>query len=197
MFSLKGLSPLCRLTGTTRKKWTRRDNCKQTHRLRSHDSLRTSLNIEKLNPEAKGNPESLLTLKVETLHAVTHLKHPTCLPLQYARDFGSHMLESAKRMARWSAYYFTQPSSYYPVPSSQIDWEDLPRMEPYKELMRKWARDHGKCVRQRTLRQETTKKSHKYLKHTLKKKGRAFRNIGKEKYISLTVKSALLFILFV
>ena len=32
------------------------------------------------------------------------------------------------------------------------------------------------------------------LKHTLKKdkKGRAFRNIGKEKYISLTVKSALL-----
>ena len=35
------------------------------------------------------------------------------------------------------------------------------------------------------------------LKHSLKKKGRAFRNIGKEKYISLTVKSALLFILFV
>ena len=30
------------------------------------------------------------------------------------------------------------------------------------------------------------------LKHTLKKKGRAFRNIGTEKYISLTVKSALL-----
>ena len=30
------------------------------------------------------------------------------------------------------------------------------------------------------------------LSHTLKKKGRAFRNIGTEKYISLTVKSALL-----
>ena len=30
------------------------------------------------------------------------------------------------------------------------------------------------------------------LKHTLKKKGRAFRNIGTEKYISQTVKSALL-----
>ena len=26
-----------------------------------------------------------------------------------------------------------------------------------KELMRKWARDHGKCVRQRTVRKETTK----------------------------------------
>ena len=31
-----------------------------------------------------------------------------------------------------------------------------------------------------------------FFKHILKKKGRAFRNIGKEKYISLTVKSALL-----
>ena len=89
-----------------------------------------------------------------------------CLPLQYTGDFGSHILESAKRMARWSAYYFTQASSYYPVPSSQIDWKDLPRMEPLKsrlmspedkELMRKWARDHGKCVRQCMMRQETTK----------------------------------------
>ena len=76
------------------------------------------------------------------------------------------MLESAKRMARWSAYYFTQPSSYHPVPSSQIDWKGLPRMEPLKSplmspedngLMRKWARDPGKCFRQRTVRQETTK----------------------------------------
>ena len=115
------------------------------------------LNIEKLNPEAKVNPESLLTLKVENLHAVTHLQHPTCLPLQYARDF-KHMLESAKRMVRWSAYYFTQPSSYYPVPSSQIDSKDLPRMEPLKsplmspedkQLMRKWERGHGKCVTSR------------------------------------------------
>ena len=73
------------------------------------------------------------------------------------------MLESAKRMARLSAYYFTQPSSYCPVPSSQIDWKDFPRMEPLKsplmspedkKLMRKWARDHVKCVRQRT---DTTK----------------------------------------
>ena len=34
-----------------------------------------SINIEKLNPEAKANPESLLTQKVENLHAV---KHRTC-----------------------------------------------------------------------------------------------------------------------
>ena len=31
-----------------------------------------------------------------------------------------------------------------------------PSMSPGdKELMRKWARDNGKCVRQRTVRQET------------------------------------------
>ena len=33
-----------------------------------------------------------------------------------------------------------------------------PLMSPEgKDLMRKWARDHGKCVKQRTVRQETTK----------------------------------------
>ena len=26
-----------------------------------------------------------------------------------------------------------------------------------QKLMRQWAKDHGKCVRQRTVRQETTK----------------------------------------
>ena len=112
------------------------------------------LKNEKDNPEAKVNPESLLTLTVENLHAMTHLKHPTCLPVHCANDFGSHMLESAKKITRWSTYYFTQPSSYYPVPSSQINWKDLPHKEPLdnpsmtpedKELMGKWA--HEKRIR--------------------------------------------------
>ena len=132
------MSSVQTLTGTTRKT----NGPEETFASNTTDSVAM---IEKLHPEAKVNPESLLTL-----------------PLQ----FGSHILESAKRMARSSAYYFTQPSSYYPVPSSQIDWKDLSRMEPLKsplmspedkELMRKWARDHGKCVRHRTVRQETTK----------------------------------------
>ena len=162
---LKGtVSSVQALTGTTRKtngpEGTVASKTTDSVAMIHHGLHKISLNIEKLNPKAQVNPESLLTLKAE------NLKHPTCLPLQYAGDFGSHMLESHKRMARWSAYYFTQPSSYYPVPSSQIDWKDLPRMEPLKsllmspedkELMRKWARDHGKCVRQRTVRQETTK----------------------------------------
>ena len=84
----------------------------------------------------------------------------------YARDFGSTALESAKQMTRWSAFYFTHPTSYYPVPLSQIQLKDFPKIKqqnhPYmhpndQDLMRKWANDHGKCVRQRTVRQETTK----------------------------------------
>ena len=73
---------------------------------------RISDNIKKININAEVDPQALLTVKVENFHAVSHFKHPTCSQLQYARDFGATMLESAKRMTRWSVYYFTHPSSY-------------------------------------------------------------------------------------
>ena len=78
---------------------------------------RLQSNIAKRNPELTVNPEALLTVKVENLHAVSHFKHPTCMQLHYARDFGTTALESAKRMTQWSAFYFTHSTSYYPVPS--------------------------------------------------------------------------------
>ena len=81
---------------------------------------RLQSNIAKINPELTVNPEALLTVKVENLHAVSHFKHPTCMQLHYARDFGTTALESAKRMTQWSAFYFTHSTSYYPVPSTQI-----------------------------------------------------------------------------
>ena len=127
---------------------------------------RISDNIKKINIDVEVNPQALLTVKVENLHAVSHFKHPTCSQLQYARDFGATMLESAKRMTRWSAYYFTHSSSYYPPPSTQICLSDIPKMQQPKKpsvsindqkLTRQWAKDHGKCVRQCTVRQETTK----------------------------------------
>ena len=86
-------------------------------------------NINEINSEQKANPEVLLTVKVENLHAVSHFKHPTCMQLHYARDFGSTALESAKRMTRWSAFYFTHPTSYYPVPTPQIQLKDFPKMK--------------------------------------------------------------------
>ena len=39
-------------------------------------------------------------MKVENLHAVFHFKHPTCIQLHYARDFGTTALESAKRIRK-------------------------------------------------------------------------------------------------
>ena len=89
---------------------------------------RLQRNIMKMKPELTVNPEALLTVKVENLRAVSHFKHPTCMHLHYARDFGSTALESAKRATQWSAFYFTHSTSYYPVPSTQIHLQDFPRM---------------------------------------------------------------------
>ena len=69
-------------------------------------------------------------------------------------------------MTQWSAFYFTHSTSYYPVPSTQIHLQDFPRMTKQnlpvmssadQDVMRKWENTHGKCVRQCTVRQETTK----------------------------------------
>ena len=58
---------------------------------------RLQSNIAKINQELTVNPEALLTVKTENLHVVSHFKHPTCMQLHYARDFGTTALESAKR----------------------------------------------------------------------------------------------------
>ena len=121
---------------------------------------RLQSNIAKINPTV--NPETLLTVKVDNLHAVSYFKYPTCMQLHYARDFGTTPPESAKRMMQWSAFYFTHSTSYYPVPSTQdfsrMTQQNLPVMSSAdQDLMRNWANTHGKCVRQRTVQQETTK----------------------------------------
>ena len=41
-----------------------------------------------VNPELTVNPEALLTVKVKNLKAVSHFKHPTCMQLHYASNFG-------------------------------------------------------------------------------------------------------------
>ena len=115
---------------------------------------RLQSNIAKINPELTVNPEVLLTVKVENLHAVSYFKHPTCMQLDYARDFRTTALESAKRMTQWSAFYFTHSTSYYPVPSTQIHLQDFPRMTQQNlpvmssvmsSVMRNWANTHSKC----------------------------------------------------
>jgi glycine cleavage system H lipoate-binding protein len=77
---------------------------------------RIGRNVSQINTDVKIKPESLLTLQVDNFHfAVIYIKHPACLHLQYARDFWSTVLESAKGMSTWSAYHYTHSDSYYPV----------------------------------------------------------------------------------
>ena len=128
---------------------------------------RLQSNIAKINPELTVNPEALLTVKTENLHVVSHFKHPTCMQLHYARDFGTTALESAKRTDAVVRFLLhTHSTSYYPVPSTQIHLQDFSRMTQQnlpvmssadQDLMRNWSNTHDKCVRQRTVREETTK----------------------------------------
>ena len=100
-------------------------------------------------------PPSSFPFQTSNMYAVT-----------LRQDLGTTALESAKRMTQLSSFYFTHSTSYYPVPSQQIHLQDIPRMtqqnllvmsSAHQDLMRNWANTHGKCVRQRTVRQETTK----------------------------------------
>ena len=109
--------------------------------------------------------ETLLTTMVENLHAVSHFKNDTFSLLTYAMDFGFIVKESLKRATKWSAKYFTHPSSYYPVPNCKMRFAEvnymtpLPSVEMPKEsqqLMRDWV-EPFRPVRQRTVRSETTK----------------------------------------
>lgn len=122
--------------------------------------------IAEINPSFKIEPQVCLTMQVESHHAVSHFKHPTCTPLEYARDFGNAMHESLKRTSKWAAYYFTHRKSYYPIPENNIALKDIPKMaqlpankmsECDQLLMREWAQEHGQAVRQRTVRQNNTK----------------------------------------
>ena len=56
-------------------------------------------NVMDVNPQFVDDLllETLLTTKVENLHAVSHFKHETFTVLTYAQDFGTICKESLKR----------------------------------------------------------------------------------------------------
>ena len=106
-----------------------------------------------------------MTLDVENIHAVVHFKEPLYSALQYARNFGKALKESIKRKTNWSAIYYTNPKSWYPVPERAARFIDTPDIKPLptgnataKEIcsLRDWAQSYGAAVRQRSVRQETT-----------------------------------------
>ena len=108
---------------------------------------------------------SCMTLDVENIHAVVHFKEPLYSVLQYSRNFGKALKESIKRTTNWSAIYYTNPKSWYPVPDRVARFIDIPDMKPLpagnataEEIrsLRDWAHSYGTAVRQRSVRQETT-----------------------------------------
>jgi hypothetical protein len=113
------------------------------------------------------NMHSCLTIAVENLHAVAHFKDETMTMLQYARNLGNTVLEGLKRVVSWSAYYYTQSKSYYPVPAHRMNISAIGQLtylradnnltNEQKVQMLEWVNEYGSCVRQRSVRQETTK----------------------------------------
>ena len=127
---------------------------------------RLDKNIDILSPRFSIKPEVCLTTQGENVHTVSHFMHPTCTLLEYARDFGSNIKESLKRATKWSFYYFTHANSYYPVPQTKIPLRDIPKIKclPVRDMskqdqdcMRQWGSEHGKAVRQLSVRQNNTK----------------------------------------
>ena len=122
--------------------------------------------LQELNRSYQVDLHSCLTVQEESLHAMGHFKDQFPTSLQYARNLVNTVYESAKRVVRWAAYYYTHEKSYYPVIPQITPLTALPRMSHLKPtrklnngelvLMREWAANHGKAVRQRTVRQETT-----------------------------------------
>jgi len=97
-----------------------------------------------------------LTTQVENLHAVGHFKDQCATSLNYSRNMGNTVYESIKRITSWAAYYFTHPTSYYPIPDSSIPLKHISKLShlgktrhlnsTQEQIMREWAVQHSKCV---------------------------------------------------
>ena len=80
--------------------------------------------------------------------------------MQYSQDFGTITKESLKRITKWGAKYFTHDKSYHPVPQTSMEFANnnfiqpllAEEISPETELVEKY-----RPVRQRTVREETTK----------------------------------------
>ena len=123
--------------------------------------------LKELGPNYKIDLYTCLTVQAENLHAVGHFKDQFLTLLQYAQNVANTVYESIKRVLPWAAYYYTHEKSYYPVVSKATPLDALLWMTNLKrarelndrerEVMLEWAANNGKAVRQRTVRQETTK----------------------------------------
>lgn len=108
-----------------------------------------------------------MTEQVEWLHETyQHKNDAGAHVLDYAWSFGNTVKEGRKQTTTWSTYYFTNKKSYYPNPTNSSRFWNIPLLSPlpavamsdvHQDFMREWARNNGKTMWQKTVRQETTK----------------------------------------
>ena len=95
------------------------------------------------------------------------MKHPATSFLDYCRDFGKAMRESIQANNKLVCQIL-QPyrKSYYPIPKLAMNLSANAKLNPIPVVsldktsilkMREWASEHGQCVRQLTVKQQTTK----------------------------------------
>ena len=69
-----------------------------------------------------------MTLDVEHFHATTHYKTPVIAMLQYCRSFGESVEGNVKKLSNWSAHYFTNHRSWYPLAENTVSFHDIPQL---------------------------------------------------------------------
>ena len=89
--------------------------------------------LKEPSPNYRIDVDTCLTVQVENLHAMGHLKEHFPSLLQYAQNLANTVYESIKRVVRWTAYYCTHGKSYYPVVSQATPLDALPRMTHLKQ----------------------------------------------------------------
>ena len=134
-------------------------------------------NIRDINPdyELEINMISFTTEDVECHHSTAKQKRSVPTMLEHSRDFASTVREGIKRTHPNGVFYYHTSESRGPEKTSYIDpkhnpqplkqkfisFPRCPRIKMEKAdiaLMHDWANEVGKPVRQRSARQETTKK---------------------------------------
>lgn len=108
-----------------------------------------------------------LTLVIENFFSQMHSRNDMPTVIEFAHLFGPTIQESLKQLTHTGFLYYTSPSSYYEVPEAmEYAFRELPSIsfppsvEMTKEdqkVMRDWRDSFGKPVRQRTVRNQTTK----------------------------------------
>ena len=125
--------------------------------------------ISEVNPAFHNHMKlaSTLTLVVENFFSQMRSRNDMPTVIEFAHLFGPTIQESLKQITYTGFKYYTSASSYYEVPDAmECTFRELPTIafpssvkmsKEDQKLMRDWRDSYGKPIRQRTVRNQTTK----------------------------------------